>query len=170
MKILAAFATGLFAASLLSAQTQPVANATGPAPTVAKDKKTADDTAKTPTTPPVKKDVKKPEPEPKILGTTIARPNGTFLGLEVVGGIFKLSFYDAKKKPVAPDVTRASARWPNRRTTLGEDRTVLNPGDKALVGSKPVLPPYTFIVRLTLLQGEGDEAKVVENYTVQLQG
>jgi hypothetical protein len=155
MKTLAALVAFLFAVSLMQAQSPAPAPA---APGAA---------VKTPAKKDVKKEEKKKEEEPKIPGTTIVRTNGKFLGLEVVGGQFKLSFYDAKKKPAAVDVTRASARWPNPRGP-GDYRTVLNLSGKALVGSKPVVPPYTFNVYLTLLQGEGDEAKAVENYVVQL--
>lgn len=102
-------------------------------------------------------------------GVTIARPNGTFLSLEVVNAQFKLSFYDAKKKPAAIDVTRATARWPNTRSAIKAwNRAVLNPSGTSLIGSQPVLPPYVFNVYLTLLQGDGDNAKVVESYTVQM--
>jgi hypothetical protein len=113
--------------------------------------------------------VKKAAEEPKIPGVTIARANGTFLGLEVVGGNFKLSFYDAKKKPMAVDVTRATARWPNTRGP-GDNRTVLNSSGNALVGNKPVIPPFNFTVYITLLQGEGDEAKAVESVVVPYHG
>lgn len=117
------------------------------------------------------KDPKKKEAEPKIPGVTINRPNGTFLGLEVVGAKFKLSFYDKKKKPMAVDVTRATARWPNTRSsTVAWNFTVLNPSGKALIGAKPALPPYAWNVYLTLLQGEGDSAKAVETYTVPFHG
>jgi len=37
---------------------------------------------------------------------------GGFLGILVENGNFKLSFYDAKKKPAQVDVARATARWP----------------------------------------------------------
>ena len=115
---------------------------------------------------PAKKEVKKVEKEPVLPGVVISRPNGTFLALEVVNSNFKLSFYDKKKKPMAPDVSRANAVWPNPRARF-DNRTVLNPSGTALVGTKPALPPYTFIVHLTLLKGEGDSAVAVENYTVQ---
>ena len=160
MKTLAALFALLFAASLMQAQSPAPVPAAKPA-----DPKAAP-AVKAPVKKEGKKDTKKEE-EPKIPGTTIARPNGTFLGLEVEGGKFKLSFYDKKKKPMAVDVTRASARWPNPRGP-GDYRTVLNPSGKALIGAKPVVPPYTFNVYLTLLQGEGDDAKAVENYVVQL--
>ena len=47
---------------------------------------------------------------------------------------------------------------------------VLNGSGTSLVGAKPVVPPFNFNVYLTLLQGEGDEAKAVENYTVPFKG
>ncbi|MBI3885698.1 MAG: hypothetical protein HY302_08235 [Opitutae bacterium] len=105
--------------------------------------------------------------EPKIPGVVIPRPDGSFLGISIDGGTFKLAFYDKKKKAVDVDVTRATARWP-AKYKIGDERTVLNlSGDgKSLVGGKPVRPPYVFKLWLTLLKGEGDDAKAVENYTV----
>ncbi|MBX3736664.1 MAG: hypothetical protein KF715_08250 [Candidatus Didemnitutus sp.] len=110
--------------------------------------------------------------EAKIAGIVIVRPNGTFLGLTLEGGTFKLSFYDKDKKSAPADVTRAAARW-NPNYKLGSERIILNlSGDgKALVGSKPVRPPYAFKLFLTLLKGavsaDGSEAEqAVENYTI----
>ena len=164
MKSFAATTCLLFATGLMSAQTPAAAKSADlKAPAV----KAA------PTTPakatPVKKDEKKEAPLPKIPGTVINRPNGTFLGLEVVGGNFKLTFYDKKHKPMAVDVTRVTARWPNPKSP-GDNRTVLNGSGTALVGQKPVIPPFTFNVFLTLLVGEGEDAKAVENYTVAFRG
>jgi len=100
-----------------------------------------------------------------IEGIELARSNGTFLGLQVVSGNFKLSFYDAKKKPTKANVARATARW-NANQKTGQDFTVLNPaGDTALVGAKFVRPPYNFIVFLVLINEAGD---VVENYQVNM--
>jgi hypothetical protein len=180
MKTLVVFAAVLLAASQLSAQNQPATKAEDPTTSEVKtlDKTTTPTdkgiTLTNKTTPPtdkttVKKVEKKLASEPKIPGLTIVRPNGTLLGLEVAGGNFKLSFYDKKKKPMAPDVTRATARWPNSRGP-GDLRTVLNVSGNALVSEKPVPPPYVFRVYLTLLQGEGAEAKAVENFIVQFQG
>jgi hypothetical protein len=165
MKPIAVAACLLFATSLMQAQTppapkQPVDPKAAPAaPAKAAPAKAT----------PAKKDEKKEEELPKIPGTVILRPNGTKLGLEVVGGNFKLTFYDKKHKPMAVDVTRATARWPNPRAP-GDNRTVLNGTGTALVGQKPVIPPFNFHVYLTLLQGEGDQAKAVENYTVAFKG
>lgn len=158
-KILMVVGTGLFAASLFAAEPTPVLRALETKPVTTKT-----------TVPPTKPAPKKLEvvvEEPKIPGTTIPRANGTFLGLEVVGGNFKLSFYDKKKKLMPIDVTRATARWPNKKAaTAGDNRTVLNGSGTALVGAKPVVPPLVFNVYITLLQGEGDGAKAVETYVV----
>lgn len=117
-----------------------------------------------------KVDAKKAEaPLPKIPGAVITRTGGNLLGLEVVGGNFKLTFYDKKHKPMAVDVTRATARWPNPRAP-GNNFTVLNGSGNSLVGAKPVVPPFNFTVYLTLLQGEGDQAKAVESYQVPFRG
>lgn len=169
MKTFVALAAVLFAATHLLAETPP-ATATSPADTKVVEAKPAAPVVKAPAPAPAKKEEKaKAEKEPVIPGTTIARPNGTYLGLEVVGVNFKLSFYDKKKKPMAPDVTRALARWPNTRGS-GDNRTVLNPSGNSFMGSKPVIPPFTFNVFLTLMKGDGDEAKAVENYTVPFRG
>jgi hypothetical protein len=180
MKTIAAFFCVAFAASVAQAQLSPGVNKADSNATLEKPAETKAGVAKqtdpkavvAKTTDPkaatVKKEVKKEE-LPKIPGTEIPRPNGTFLGLEVVGGNFKLTFYDKKKKPMTVDVTRATARWPNPRSP-GDNRTVLNGSGTALVGQKPVLPPFNFNVFLTLLKGEGEEAKAVENYTVAFRG
>jgi len=103
-----------------------------------------------------------------IPGITLTRAAGTYLGLEIVSGNFKLSFYDDKKKPVPVDeaVARATARWDNKQK-VGTDFTVMNRTDegKALVGVKFVRPPYNFIVFINLLNAAGE---VVENYSVNM--
>ena len=103
-----------------------------------------------------------------IPGITLTRPSGTYLGLEIVSGNFKLSFYDDKKKPVSVDdaVARATARWDNKQK-LGSDFTVMNKSDdgKALIGVKFVRPPYNFIVFLNLLNAAGE---VVESHPVNM--
>ncbi len=164
MKSLLAVIGLLAGATLLTAETTPT-NPTVP------NKSDAPAAAVKPTPPATpgtkaKVEAKKQPEEPKIPGVTIARSNGTFLGLEVVGGNFKLSFYDAKKKPASVDVTRATARWPNPRSVTGPNHAVLNPSGNALVGNKTVLPPLNFTVFITLLQGEGDDAQTVESFSV----
>ncbi|HVT73362.1 MAG TPA: hypothetical protein VHD61_09515 [Lacunisphaera sp.] len=158
MKKFAVLVAALLAAGLTHAQTSTPATKAGP--TTATGAKATDPKA-----------AQKKEAEPKIPGVVINRPNGTFLGLEIADAKFKLSFYDKKKKPMAIDVTRATARWPNTRSaTVAWNFTVLNPSGKALIGAKPALPPYAWNVILTLLQGEGEDAKAVETYTVPFHG
>ena len=168
MKSIAVATCLLFATSLIQAQTAP-AKPTDPKAPDAKAPATTKPAAPAKAAPAKKKEEKKEEELPKIPGTVITRPNGNLLGLEVVGGVFKLTFYDKKHKEMAVDVTRATARWPNPRSP-GDNRTVLNGSGTALVGQKPVVPPFAFNVYLTLLEGEGDTAKAVENYTVAFKG
>ena len=166
MKPIAVAACLLFATSLLQAQTAPAARPVETTPVTTPTTTVKPATAPAKTTP-----AKKEASLPVIPGTVINRANGTFLSLTVADGNFKLSFYDKKHKLMAVDVTRATARWPNTKTvTPGQFRTVLNGSGTALVGQHPVFPPYNFNVFLTLLQGEGDEAKAVENYTVPFKG
>lgn len=171
MKRFALYIAALFAASLIQAQVQPAAKATDTATPAAKATDTAVTQSKPGVATPAKKVEKKVE-EPKIPGVTIPRANGTFLGLEVADAKFKLTFYDKKKKKMAVDVTRATARWPNTRSaTVAFNFTVLNPsGPNSLLAQKPALPPYAWNVTITLLQGEGDTAKAVETFTMGFHG
>ncbi|MDD3179795.1 MAG: hypothetical protein PHQ04_05510 [Opitutaceae bacterium] len=120
---------------------------------------------------PAKPDPKAKEPEPKIPGMTVQRTQGGYLGLEIEEGTFKLSFYDTEKKPVAADVTFATARWPVRYQPAAE-RMVLNPSTdgKSLVGVRTVKAPHVFKLYLNLLSGEGDRAEVVESYVLDFRG
>ncbi|MFZ5495923.1 MAG: hypothetical protein ACOZE5_11395 [Verrucomicrobiota bacterium] len=153
MKTLAACLVLLFAATILHAQ---AAKPAVPGRTTA---------------PAAKKGDPKEEEEGKIEGTVLNRPNGKFLGLTLLDGKYKLAFYDKKKKPEKVDVTRGTARWPNKHGP-GDNRAILNPaGDGTyLLGSQFVRGPYAFKLFITLLQGEGDTAKAVENYTVDFRG
>lgn len=100
-----------------------------------------------------------------IKGIEIVRPNGTFLGLEVVNNNFVLTFYDVKKKKMTADVARATMRWPVKYQPTDE-RTVLNPAadGMSLTSTKPVRPPHAFKVFVALFV-EGSET-AVENYVV----
>jgi hypothetical protein len=101
----------------------------------------------------------------KIEGIVLNRPDGGFLGLTLVDHKFKLSFYDAKKKPAKVDVARATARWPVRYS-IYDERTVLNPNEDgtALTSPKYVRPPYSFKLYLTLIPLE--EGQQVESYVI----
>ncbi|WP_138223225.1 hypothetical protein [Nibricoccus aquaticus] len=108
------------------------------------------------------------EAEIVLPGSVIARSGGGFLSLTVEGIHFKLSFYDAKKKPVDADAIRAIARW-DPVNKAGEERSILNPADegKALRGNVAVRPPYVFKVYLTLI---GPDDVVLESHVVNFRG
>jgi hypothetical protein len=96
---------------------------------------------------------KQEEKAAKIEGVEIARGEKGFLGIQIVDSTFKLSFYDEKKKPVAPDVDRAALRW-DPKYKVGEERVVLTPGDdgKSLSSPKNIRPPYNFKLFVTLVK------------------
>lgn len=117
-----------------------------------------------------KDDKKKKEEAPgKIEGTEIGRGDG-FLGIQLVNGAFKLTAYNAKKKPVAADFTRVGLRW-QPANQKGPERTMLVPGGGpgAFTSEKIVKPPLRFRLFITLIKGDGDDAPV-ENLTVEFQG
>lgn len=104
----------------------------------------------------------------KVEGMEIARSGGRFLGLQIVDGKFKLNFYDAKKKPLAPDVALVALRWsPNYK---GIERVVLTPGGKnSMTAEKIVKPPYLFRLTIVLLKTAtptGGEDAPGETYVV----
>ncbi len=114
---------------------------------------------------PAKPAPKKVEPIGHVDGLEIARPNGTFLGLQIVSSNFVLSFYDADRKKMAPDVVRATLRWPVKYQP-GDERTVLNAGSDgtSLSSGKTVRPPHNFKVFIGLFV-EGNDSPI-ESYSV----
>lgn len=111
----------------------------------------------------------KAKEEREVAGVAIARPGGGFLGLEIVNNNYVLSFYTADKEKTAPDVTRATMRWPVKYQPTDE-RTVLNPGSDgtSLTSPKVVRPPHNFRVFIALFV-EGNES-AVETYSVDVRG
>jgi hypothetical protein len=156
--------TLLLAASLGIAAPMLAQDAAGVPPPKSVTTKKTDANKSTPATPGAQKPAA-PEPEPQIPGITIPRAKGGFLGILVENGNFKLSFYDAKKKPAPVDVARATARWPVKYR-LGDERTVLNPnGDGTVLTSGTfVRPPLVFKLYLSLfVEGRDDAA---ESYVI----
>jgi cytochrome c1 len=150
----------VFAAALNALAQAPAPRSGGPAAPVAK--------APGPQAPAAAKTApgaeKKPAEVPKIDGLTITRPNGAFLGLQVLNGNFVLTFYDKEKKKAKVDVARAVLRWPVKYQPADE-RTVLNPGGpNTLTSAKGVRPPLNFKVYVSLFT-EGSDA-AVESYVV----
>lgn len=116
--------------------------------------------AKTKAAAPAKKDEKQKKADEmgKIEGMTLARGPG-FIGVQIANGVFKLTAYDAKKKPVAADFTRAVLRWNAPYQKLPE-RTQLMPGGGigSFTSEKIVRPPHTFRLSITLFKGDTDDA------------
>jgi len=104
-----------------------------------------------------------------VVGTEIARAKGGFLGLALEDGHFKLSFYNAKKKPIPVDVARAALRW-SVHYQPNDERTVLLPsGDGLSLGSpKTVRPPLSFQLHIGLFAEGSDDA--VESYVIDFHG
>ena len=106
--------------------------------------------------------------EPKIEGVVVSRGEKGFMGVEIVGGAFKITFYDAKKKKIAPDVARAALRW-DAKYKVGQERLVLNPGadGTSLSNPKTIRPPYSFKLFITLLkEASSDEQPVGETHVI----
>lgn len=106
--------------------------------------------------------------EPALPGAVVERSGGGFLSLTVEGGKFKLSFYDAKKKPAAPDAVRATTRW-DPVNKAGQERSILNLSEdgQALVGNVFVRPPHIFRVYLSLL---GEDGQSLESHVINFRG
>jgi len=157
MKTLVSLLTALACVASASAQTAPPAKSSGvkidlgtsTTPPGAKP----DDKAKAAKPDPKKK---KEEAPAKIDGVTVARGAG-FLGLQIVGGHFKVSFYDAKKKPMPPDVPSAVLRW-NVNYQPDPERVFLTPGGgpNSLMSDRVIRQPYSFKLTVLLLKGNDD--------------
>lgn len=160
MKSLLALVCALCAAVAVSAQPAPPGKAAEKAPPAPAKKETTKKDAKD-----TKATKAKEDEMGKIEGIELSRADGTFLGLTLTDGKFKLTFYDKKKKPTKVNVLRATGRWPNVHGP-GQNRAVLNvAGDGTYMTSAQfVRGPYTFVLILSLIKSEdGTEA---ETYTV----
>ena len=107
------------------------------------------------------------KPEPVIPGITIERKSGDgLLGIEILSGNFKLSFYDKGKQPVRADFPRALLRWDVTYKNV-QERVILTPGGDGtfLTSPRAIRPPYNFQLFITLIgEGEGQES---ETYVIR---
>lgn len=115
--------------------------------------------------------------EPKIDGLVLKRANGGFIGVTLNGLSLRLKFHDDKKKPAAPGVVRALARWRHPKEPSKEQRAILNPDGEgfSLVSLPQFRPPYVYEVRVTLIlkdgaAEEGGEALVFRLADIPLPG
>jgi hypothetical protein len=115
----------------------------------------------------------KAEEPPKIEGMEVPRAGGGFLGVAIVGGTFKISFYDAKRKAAPADVARALLRW-DPKYKQGSERVVLTPSadGKSLTSAKTIRPPYAFKLFITLLKDTAgaEEAAAGEVLVIDFRG
>lgn len=107
--------------------------------------------------PPAKEPAKTPVKEkvyelPKT-GLNQPRPGGGWINVEAVGTRLIVTFYDKKKKPVAPDVTRGFAQL--RYSSKNPERAPLHLEGLTLASTATVRPPHNFLVLLSLFTSEG---------------
>ena len=110
--------------------------------------------------------------EAEIPGMTIERSvPGKLLGLQVLGGNFKLSFYDKDKQPVQADMKQAVMRW-RVNYQKAEERALLDVGGDGtfLTSAFVVRPPYNFRLFIVLLTGDSEKDKNAETYSVDFRG
>ncbi len=147
----------------------PATPATTPRPATATAPQPTAPAVVTPTAPPRPLPVAPAEGE-KIKGIEVERHDGRgFLGVDLENNAFKISFYDAEKKPVPADVARVAARW-NVTYQPAPERTLLTPtaDGMALASLKIVRPPHQFRLFLTLLNAAADGSdQVVETHMVE---
>jgi hypothetical protein len=107
------------------------------------------------------------EPPAKIEGMEIPRANGGFMGLEIADGTFKLRFYDAKKKKIAPDVAQVILRW-DSKVKAPRENVVLSSDGTLMTSARAIRPPYIFKLFITVFKepAEGADAVPSENYVV----
>ena len=113
----------------------------------------ASSTYERPIVPPVTPAPKLPEFELPTTGKNIPREQGGWLNIEFPGPFMLVRFFDAAKRPIVPDVPRATVRFRGAMKS-GVTRTVLNRSGEVLVSPDQVRPPHNFIVTLTLVTGE----------------
>jgi hypothetical protein len=88
-----------------------------------------------------------------VAGTPIARlQGGGWIGIELQDNRFKVTFYNAKKKPFPADATSIAMRW-SVHYQPNDERTLLLPsGDPAVLTSPyNVRAPHSFPLHIVLL-------------------
>jgi hypothetical protein len=94
-------------------------------------------------------------------GKNLQRGSAGWLNVEASGTRLIVKFYDAKKKPLAPDVERGFARF--QFASKNPERAPLHLEGTTLVSTATVRPPHNFLVILNLFRS--GEAESGESYT-----
>ncbi len=119
-----------------------------------------------------KADTAKAEAPPQIEGIVVPRGALGYMGVQIVNNTFKISFYDAKKKPTKADVTRALLRW-DPKYKVGSERVLLNVSEdgKSLASPRNIRPPYLFKLFITLMKdGTEGEDGAGETHVIDFRG
>jgi len=94
-------------------------------------------------------------------GMNLTRSSAGWINVEAVGTRLVVKFFDAKKKPMAPEVERGFARFIYAAKN-NTDAVLTREGD-TLATPATVRPPHNFVVILNFFSGESSEA--VETYS-----
>ncbi|HEY5228571.1 MAG TPA: hypothetical protein VIJ19_08515 [Opitutaceae bacterium] len=108
------------------------------------------------------------EKEGTIAGFAIKRADSGWLGLELKDSLFRMTFYNDKKKPVPADRPSAVVWW-SVHYQPNPERTELTPADDpaVLASAYIVKDPHVFKLHITLIKpGTTD----VESYVVDYSG
>lgn len=111
------------------------------------------------------------EEERKVDGFEISRGERGFLGIKIENNQFRVTFYDAEKKPVPSDVAAIALRWPVKYQPNPE-RVVLMPSGEGLVmtSEKVIRAPFSFRLYVMLLKDVTPGADTdPETYVVDFQ-
>ena len=101
-----------------------------------------------------------------VSGFPIERANGGWLGIEIKDNCFRVTFYNAKKKPTPAETPGIVMRWPVRYQPNDERTELVPTDDPAVLGSAyPVRAPHTFILHVILLD-PGKKDSDLETYVV----
>jgi hypothetical protein len=104
------------------------------------------------------------EKEGTVSGLPIQRGQG-WIGIELDDNTFKMTFYNAKKKPTPADASSAVLWWPVHYQPNPERTELVPTGDSAVLASSyTVKPPHTFPLHITLLFAGKPDA--TESYVV----
>jgi len=100
-----------------------------------------------------------------ITGTPIQRSQGDgWLGLEIKDNTFKITFYNAKKKPIPADASSVALRWTVHYQS-NDERTELLPSDDPAVMASAyyVRAPHSFPLHvIVLFAGKPDASEVYD--------
>lgn len=94
-------------------------------------------------------------------GKNIARDNGGWFNIEATGQRMILRFFDAEKKPIAPDMLRGQVLF--RYGGKKDARAPLNVEGMTLATPATIHPPHNYVVFLNFFADDGGEPS--ETYT-----